>query len=93
VLVRVGPSIHTARVAPAAGIVKAPDPLATVKLAAVPLVVHGPPTSAAPQPPLTVRPKESRTKSTGPGAGAVTVTGFVTRAVAPAPSVTVSVTW
>src|SRR5215203_2300406 len=61
---------------------------------AEPVVVHAPPTSALPQPPVTVRVKAScaRAGPTGVGFGAVTVTDAVVEPVAPSSSVTVSFT-
>ena len=78
--------------------VRAPTPEDTAKLAAVPLVVHAPPTSALPNLLVTALAKASETKAVVPGAGgggagAVTVTGWDTVPVAPRSSVTTSVTW
>ena len=57
------------------------------------LEVHTPPTSADPQPPLTVRAnRSSATAVGGGGGGATTVTGWVVASVAPSSSVTVSET-
>ena len=55
--------------------------------------VHGPPTSAVPRPPDTVRPNASEAIAEGAaGGGAVTVTSCEVRPVAPSSSVTVTVT-
>ncbi len=53
------------------------------------MVVHGPPVSAVPSPPVTVRLNASDASTTGP---LVTDTGLVTESVRVLVSVTVSVT-
>ena len=77
--------------APGVAILIVPTPPPTAKLALPPSTVQAPPVSAEPHPPVVVREKVSLINAAG--AGALTVTGWVTELVAPASSVTVRVTW
>ena len=69
----------------------AADPF-TEKALAGPLVVHAPPVGADPRPLAIVRAKSSVARAVVGGVIAVTVTGWVTLAMAPLLSVTVNTT-
>jgi hypothetical protein len=84
------PASVACRPAPGPDSTTRPTPPATENVDAVPTNDHGPPTSAAPQPPLTDRPNPSC--ATTDADGAVTVTVCVVVAVAASSSVTVRAT-